>query len=86
MTSRPHTRPVREKRAEDRYDFTVVFTDDAEPITITDVEQSGVDSVYRSIGDPEGYVRLQTQPGFFYMTSTRRIKYITAALITESSN
>ena len=85
--TRPPYRPTRpEPEPESRFDFAVTFTDDDEIITVTDVSESELASVYRSLGDPEGFVRLQTRPGFHYMTATRRIKFIKATLIEETSN
>jgi len=84
--TRPYTRPRPEPEPEERFDITITFTDDDEPLTVTDVSESEVATVYRCIGDPEGFVRLQPRPGFHYMTASRRMKHITATRITESSN
>lgn len=79
-----YTRP--EPMPEDLFNITVAFTDDEPDIHISEVKESELVAIYQHIGENEARVRLQPSPGHHYFTAARRIKHVTASLVTEKEN
>lgn len=84
--TRPPRYPRPEPKPESTFDMTVAFTDGEPDITVTEVTESELVSIYQHLGVAEARVRLQTSPGHHYFTAASRIKHITATLIEEKSS
>lgn len=84
--TRPPRYPRPEPEPENMFNMTVSFTDGEPDITVTEVTESELVSIYQHLGVPEARLRLQTSPGHHYFTAANRIKHITATLIEETSS
>lgn len=85
--TRPVSRyPRPDPKPEPLFNITVAFNDGEPSMSIAEVTESELASMYQHLGVAEARMRLQPRPGYHYFTAASRIRHITATLIEEASN